>query len=299
MIRVSASAFDILWADLCAGPPPGVLDVPSGGRTGAERARIREDVYANLAERGLVPDGRLDPALTERLAVLASAPVTVEGEFLFDLDDPHPLRAVVAARTTGRGVLAVQPQRTIGLAAVGEGREFAEAAAVLPDVEAGPGNGVSLPSTALAAADDPVFGEVSGSRAHERQLREVLAIQARPVLAAGQFSVYRLGAGSGRRNRVGGLTWFLTDVGAYTGVTAPGADGLPWTTVAPADRERVAARLADLARTADTAGSDHPASAAERGQAAGGAATGRPDAPGVAADRTTDSGIAVRPTSRG
>lgn len=260
MIRVSASAFDILWSDVVtdAAPRPGVLRIPSGGATDTERRRIREDVYANLADRGLLPGGRVDEVLCARLEALASAPVTIECEFLFDVAaDEEPLRAVLAGSRTGPGVLAVQPERTIGVAAVGEGRLFADAAGVLPDVEPGPGAGVNLPSDALSAADDPVFDGrafdgTAGSRAYEQQVREALAIQARPVLAAGQFTLTRRTAGEPPR-RLGGATWFLTDVGAYTGVTHRGGDGRSWTSVAPADRDRVAARLADLADAEDGA----------------------------------------------
>lgn len=243
MIRVSASAFDILWADVAHGAPPGVLTVPSVGRTDGERRAVRSEVYANLTDRGLYP-GELDAALRERIEVLAQPALTVECELLLDLSESEPLRAVVAAGGGGRGALAVQPHRTIGLAAVGEGRTCAEAAAILPEVDGGPGRGVSLPADALTGGD-PADGETTGSRARDRQVQEARAIQARPVVAAGQFSVRRrVGA---RLDRVGGLSWFLTDVGAYAASVQRGGDGRPWATVAPADRERVAARLADLA----------------------------------------------------
>ncbi|GAA1224637.1 ESX secretion-associated protein EspG [Prauserella halophila] len=243
MIRLSASAFDILWSDLDLGAPPSVLALPSVGRTDGERARIREEVYANLADRGLYP-GELDAALHARLAGIAAAPLVIDCEVLFDPADAEPLRGLVAELRDGRGVLAVQPHRTLGLDAVGDGRACAEAAAILPDLDAGPGHGVSLPSRALAEAADPVYDGATGSRAHDRQVQEVLAIQARPVLSAGQFSVYRREAT--RLVRQGGLSWFLTDVGAYTATVLPGSDGESWTTVAPADRDRVTARLADL-----------------------------------------------------
>ncbi|MCP2252492.1 EspG family protein [Prauserella aidingensis] len=243
MIRLSASAFDVLWSDLDLGAPPAVLAVPSVGRTAEERARIRQEVYANLADRGLYP-GELDETLRARLTGIARAAVLIDCEVLFDAADPEPLRGLVAESEGGRGVLAVQPNRTIGLDTVGDGRACAEAAAILPEVDAGPGRGVSLPSTALEAAADPVYDGGSGSRARDDQVREVLAVQARPVLAAGQFSVYR--RETTRLVRQGGLSWFLTDVGAYTATVAPRSGDDSWLTVAPADRERVATRLADL-----------------------------------------------------
>ncbi|SFQ07015.1 EspG family protein [Amycolatopsis arida] len=247
MIRVSASAFDILWADLGHAGVPAPLCVPSVGVTEAERAAVREAVYDNLAERGLLVDGVVEPELVTRLAVLAGAEATVECEALLDMDDPEPLRAVAAARD-GLGVLAAQPRRTIGLSEIGEGELVAAAVGVLPELEPGPGYGVSLPASALGSAmADPVFDEGGAddlSAAHAQQIREVLAIQARPVLAAGQFSVcVRAG---GRPRRLGGVSWFHTDVGAYLGAVAPGRGGQDWLTVAPTDSVRLAGRLADF-----------------------------------------------------
>jgi hypothetical protein len=246
LIRLSASAFDILWSDLGHSRVPGPLCVPSVGATEAERAVIRRSVYDNLAERGLFGEGRLDPALEERLDLLASASVTVECEAMIDFADPQPLRCVAAA-TGGAAVLAAQPKQTIGLSALGAGDLVAAAVGVLPELEPGPGYGVSLPAAALGAdVADPMFetGGDGRSRAFEQQIREVLAIQARPVLAAGQFSV-RLGSGA-RSSRIGGVSWFVTDVGAYLGAREPGRAGQDWVSVAPADNGRLAARVAAL-----------------------------------------------------
>ncbi|HVV10393.1 ESX secretion-associated protein EspG [Amycolatopsis sp.] len=242
MIRVSASAFDILWQDLGFTGLPAPLDVRSVGVTEHERADIREAVYGNLAERGLYPGGRLDPALAERLAVLAEAEVYVECEALTDLADEAPLRAVAAAGGK-RAVLAAQPSRTIGLSAIRDTEIFSAIVDLMPPLEPGPGFGVTLPASALRGeAADPVTDGGTGTRA--TQIREVQAIQARPVLGAGQFSV-RVREG-GRLRRAGGVSWFRTDAGAYFGAVAPGRGGQDWVTLAPADSARLSARLADL-----------------------------------------------------
>ncbi|MFD8499916.1 ESX secretion-associated protein EspG [Amycolatopsis sp. NPDC059657] len=241
MIRVSASAFDVLWADLGHGAPPGPLELRSVGATEAERAEIRRDVYDNLAERGLFDAGALDEALESRLAVLASADVYVESEALADMTAESPFRAVAAARGR-RAVLATQPDRTIGLSEIRESDLFSAIVDVLPELEPGPGYGVSLPSEVLSG--------VSGSRtgSYERQMREVHAIQARPVYSAGQFTV-RVRDRDGLR-RAGGVSWFSTDVGSYFGSIAPGRGG-DWITVAPADAPRLTSRLASLLATDD------------------------------------------------
>lgn len=239
MIRLSASAFDIVWADLGFGRPPAPLRVPSVGATASERADIREDVYRNLAERGLYAAGRLDPLLVERLDTLGGADGYVECEAVVDGEADNPLRAVAAAGGK-RAVLATQPSRTIGLSAIRDTEITTAVVNLVPGLRPGPGHGISLPAEVLGGP----IGDRANTGSYRDQIREVLAIQARPVLAAGQFSV-RIRR-ERRLCRTGGVSWFRTDEGAYFGTVAPGRGGQDWVTVAPADPRRLAARLAEL-----------------------------------------------------
>lgn len=249
MIRVSASAFDILWSDRGYSGVPRPLAVRSVGESDDERARIRTEVYANLAERGLLRDGELEPVLLDRLDALAGGRWAVECEALTDLGEPEPLRAV-AVITGERGVLAVQPRRTIALSAIRPAEVFDAVVGVLPDFPAGPGVGVSLPASALGAVG-LAGAEASTSRrarVFEQQAREALSVQARPVLAAGQFSV-RVRQGAGWR-RLGGLSWFVTDVGGYLGTVAEGRNGERWLSLVPADPVRLVTRLVGVVEDA-------------------------------------------------
>lgn len=236
MIRVSASAFDILWTDLGHDRPPEPLTVRSVGGTDEERAEVRKAVYENLAERGLY-DGALAPALASRLDLLAGGEVFVACEALADMTAAAPFRAVTATRGS-RGVLATQPEQTIGLDSISSSELCTALVDVLPELSPGPGYGVNLAASALS-------GSPSESRSTSAQQQEVLAIQARPVYAAGQFSVSRRTA-SGRVSRVGGLTWFDTDVGAYCATKSAGRGGQEWVNVTPVDSTRLAARVAAL-----------------------------------------------------
>jgi hypothetical protein len=138
-------------------------------------------------------------------------------------------------------VLAAQPEQTIGLDSILPGELCTAIVDVLPELAAGPGYGISLPASTLSG--DPVSGTAAA------QLEEVRAIQARPVYAAGQFGVSRRSAG--RVVRVGGLTWFDTDVGAYCATKTPGRGGQEWVTVTPVDSTRLAARVAALLNPED------------------------------------------------
>ncbi|SFW76512.1 ESX secretion-associated protein EspG [Amycolatopsis australiensis] len=241
MIRVSASAFDILWTDLGHDRPPEPLTVRSVGGTDEERAEVRKAVYENLAERGLYDGTAVEPALVSRLDLLASGEVYVACEALADMTASTPFRAVTAVRGR-RGVLATQPEQTIGLDTIGESELCMAIVDVLPELAAGPGYGVNLPAAALTA--DPASPSASA------QLQEVRAIQARPVYAAGQFSVSRR-TPSGRLARTGGLTWFDTDVGAYCATKTPGRGGQDWVTVTPVDSAHLASRIASLVAPED------------------------------------------------
>jgi hypothetical protein len=246
LIRVSASAFDILWTDLgFARGVPEPLSLHSVGATHRERAEIRQAVYDNLADRGLYAGGSLDPALEARLDLLATAEVYVECEALADMSADVPFRAVTASRGK-QAVLATQPSQTIALSGIGAGEVFSAIVELLPELQPGPGYGVSLPVSALGGVEDPVFGggpSSARSGSHERQLSEVLAIQARPVHGAGQFSV-RVRDEQGKLRRVGGVSWFTTDVGAYFGTVSPGRGGQDWLNLTPADAPRLISRLA-------------------------------------------------------
>ncbi|GAA4546903.1 ESX secretion-associated protein EspG [Amycolatopsis samaneae] len=245
MIRVSASAFDILWTDLGFARPPDPLSVRSVGGTEEERARVRAEVYRNLGDRGLRDGGRLDPALEDRLGLLAGGEVYLACEALADMTAETPFRAVSAVRGE-EGVLATQPEQTIALSGIGAAEWCSAIVDILPELTAGPGYGVTLPASSLGGAGDPVYGERGArSAASAAQLREVLAIQARPVYGAGQFSV-SVRDRDGRVRRAGGLTWFDTDVGAYCAATSSGRGGQEWVTVSPVDSQRLVDRIGGL-----------------------------------------------------
>ncbi|MFD2422562.1 ESX secretion-associated protein EspG [Amycolatopsis pigmentata] len=207
-----------------------------------DEAGIREALYRDLAERGLSTEGGPDPSLMAGLTTLSEADVYVECEGLPDLARDGEVRAVAAAGGR-RAVLVGHPGETLGLSGIRETEIWTAVVGLVPPLEPGPGHGVTLPASALRAlAEAPAYGLGNGTSAYGGQIREVMAIQARPVLGAGQFSV-RVRE-NGRLRRTGGVSWFVTDAGSYLGSVGAGRGREDWVSVSPADPQRLVKRLA-------------------------------------------------------
>ncbi|MFE2752221.1 ESX secretion-associated protein EspG [Actinosynnema sp. NPDC059335] len=238
---LSAREFDVLWDGLDLGPKPYPLDVPSVGRTAAERAEAAEEAHRDLAERGLVTDRGPNERMADQLRLLSRHDVSVDAVGHID----HPLRAL-AAGDGRQGVLAAFGEDRLWLAGIRPTALAGSIVAVLPANHAGPGRAMSVPYRAIAtaagtAADDDPFASTGqdtervaliGSGLSARDAAE-LAELAGNRRAGGQFGV------SHRRWRSPVVvTWFDTPRGRYLGVR----DG-EWVSFAPSDNDRIAARI--------------------------------------------------------
>jgi hypothetical protein len=240
---LSAREFDILWDGLGLGPKPYPLDVPSVGRTVAERAEAAEQVYRDLAERGLVTGREPDERLAGQLRLLARHDVSVDAVGHID----GPLRAV-AAGDGQHGVLAAFGEDQLWLVGIRPTALAASIVAVLPTNQAGPGRSLSVPYQAMAAAvkpttyDDPhAFASTDDEHARITMVKAGLSTRDAAELAelagnrqaGGQFGVSH----RQRRSPVV-VTWFDTLRGRYLGVR----DG-EWVSFTPADNDRLTARI--------------------------------------------------------
>src|SRR5438270_5187094 len=107
---LSPLELDFLWETFGAGELPYPLEVRSHGATLDERARLRGQVLAGLAQRGVADGrGRPEPHVENFFEVLASAEVSLDSVHLTAPDGP-PLLAVAGA-LAGQGVLTVRDQR--------------------------------------------------------------------------------------------------------------------------------------------------------------------------------------------
>lgn len=239
---LSTGELDLVRGRLGLRRPPYPLEVPSAGATAGERARLTEEAYARLAERGLAAGERLDPELEGLVRVLFGCSVSVDAIGHTD----RPLRAVAGADGTS-GVLAVQVDDQLRLSRIRPTALATSLVGVLPANEPGPVGPLSVPHRALARAADPdeddemsFFGEPDERAILDRE--GVSGKDAKRLLTfaeqrrcGGQFGVSR---GTWRSPTL--VAWFDTRDGRYLVVGEKS-----WVSFAPADLDRIAARVGE------------------------------------------------------
>jgi hypothetical protein len=248
-ITVSLAAVDLLCEQLELGTPPVIFDVPAVGVTMADRARIRDAVLADLAERDLCSGTEIDRKLVTRLTLLCRAPLAIEATGI--LHPEHRLCAQVSSN--GRtAVLAVLEDQSVRLTAT-------RPTAVIPSVvqligTARPGSGRSITYPTVHSPHPPIQAptgkaggllQTSSPRQSQTQRPPPQAghIFAEPRLQTGTFTVvHRL-----RHERTSPvLLWFDTAAGRYIGYLTTGTNDQTWTTYTPADNSRITQHLTNL-----------------------------------------------------
>jgi hypothetical protein len=251
---LSTREFDFLWAHLGLGRMPYPVDVPSAGTTIQERARLREQTFEGLRDKGLLRDERLEPDLADLLRVLAAPTVSVDTVGFGD----GPLRGLVASDGSRAALVALYGD-TLSFAEIRPTALATSIVDVLPPGDAGSRPAISLPYQALQKAvngdDDDPFGDgderdilISNGLSDEDATTLVELADRR--VRGGQFGVTTLRPPT--RTRPGArtrsktmVTWFDTADGRYLMVH----DGA-WISLAPADAGRIAHRINELLRTA-------------------------------------------------
>lgn len=244
--------FDFLWAHLDLPEMPYPVDVPGNGTTVEERARLRDETFDGLRDKGVLRGDRVVPRLADLLAVLAAPTRSVDTVGYGD----GPIRGL-AASDGGTAALVALSSGVLAFAAIRPTSLATSIVGVLPPGEAGPGMPISLPRQALRTAvegddDDPFGGdERDVLMAHGLSDEDAAALVdlADRRVRGGQFGVTttgrptRLGRGSRLRSQTV-ITWFDTGEGRYLAVH----DGA-WLSLAPADGGRIAHRIDELLRT--------------------------------------------------
>ncbi|HEU5476010.1 MAG TPA: ESX secretion-associated protein EspG [Actinophytocola sp.] len=244
--RVSLAAADILSQSLALNLRLFPFEIPSVGRLKQDRVRIARMVFLDLARRGLVRNGELDPGLRRALDTIADYRVAVA--VLGTLEKGKQIMARASANGD-TGVLAVQDGQHFRLELIRPTALAATVVGLLPKADAGPGQSVTLTKPALRGDEaTSLFGDVSAPRhtVTPSALRVAEGYLTRPRTGAGFFAVSGKDR-NGKDVRTGEVGWFDTDAGRYLNLSRPpGEDGQIHGTLSPADNARLTQQLGHL-----------------------------------------------------
>jgi hypothetical protein len=240
---LTAVEFDVLWERLRLGPTPVVLQLASPGRTRTERRGLQAAVWRELRGRGLAGLDGPDPEIARLLHLLARPSEQLELRAWWG----RSVRVVVAGRT-GVSALAQREGDSVTVSACGS--LPSTLVGIFPPAARGPGRACTAPTDALdgvpladirpalvgagvPAAEAALLARMLAGTDHRGQV---------VALAGDRWGVLR---------RAGGVLGVLdAPRGRYLLTRSTAADGVEWTTVAPADERQLRHQIAELLATA-------------------------------------------------
>jgi hypothetical protein len=261
---LSLAAVDIVSQTLNVNARLFPFEIPSVGQFQTDRIRIARAVFTDLAKRGLVRQGDLVPDLTLALRTLSDYQIAVAAMGTVEqVDGKKGTEDLLAGSSIGKeilarasatqetGVLAVQDGQMIRLELIRPSALAVSMVGLLPKMEPGPGQSVTLTQlTPGSRRDDEQGGYFQhvhgpgGSSARASRLAE--SYLTRPRTGAGFFAVSGRNR-QGKEVRAGELGWVDTDAGRYLTLSRPpDEDGQAHNTVSPADAARLTQQLGQL-----------------------------------------------------
>ena len=247
MFAISTTIFEVLWDELRLPPMPARITIAQHGATLTDRVRIRDAALAEAQRLGLGRPPHLDRRLTDLLGVLARHERAVSLRELAG----HRRRAYAAAG--GRhGAMGVIHRERVSVHAIPGDHLARELLAMLPDLPAGPGSAVSVPSTAFDAAM-PAYTDARDSAEARRILHDAgvggrdlerLLTIARDTVNCGSIGVHKREHNNAKF--VGSLGYADTSRGRYAIVRRDDRAGRSYTTVIPTDIDGLHKRLQRL-----------------------------------------------------
>ncbi|MCP2166177.1 ESX secretion-associated protein EspG [Goodfellowiella coeruleoviolacea] len=246
-VVLSTLEFDVVWESERLPNRHVALDVPSPGITHTERAALVGGAWESLEGRGLARSGRVVPELADRLAVLAHPAVSVDCWVWAD----RKISALAGAAGND-AMLAVVDRDEVWLIDTRASALAEAAVSVAGDMPAGGGRSVSLPTDELQQAaaevgDDPeLLITALARRGVPLSEAQTLAGMVSGMGTKGQFGAQRAGRQGPpeRADRV--IAFHDTPAGRYLHQIRPSTDGRRWSTITPADNQRLASCVWEL-----------------------------------------------------
>lgn len=251
-IVLSALEFDVVCeAEKLTEHRHVALTVPSPGATYTERAELVAGAWAGLRQRGLAEGhrDRVDVDLGDLLVLLDRPQRSIDVRIWAD----RPVRALASANGPN-GLLTIVDGDIVELTPVRAGSLAEAAVSVAGDAEPGAGRPVSLPNDVLREASD--YAGPDNPQVFVDELRSLgvgtddaaeVARMADGMGMRGQFgaeSSPQRGAKPERADRV--VAFHDTPQGRYLHVVRASGDGRRWSTIAPANNQRIAEYVREL-----------------------------------------------------
>ncbi|CCH29159.1 hypothetical protein BN6_18390 [Saccharothrix espanaensis DSM 44229] len=250
---LSRLEFDLCWEHLKLGEYPTILTISSHGATSDERRALLAGAWRGLAARGLVERSDLDPRLAGWLELLARPEREVDARLR--LDDGPRIRAVAAARR-GHAVLAMLTTETLVLQRIDESGLADAVVSLLPTHQTPRSRSISLLATDLEKA-----ASVAGASASKMELAlrdngvprpdaQKIASVLGGVTRMGQFGTavrpLRNGSPGPRVRGPYAVSFYDTEEGRWQFTRRPSGDGRDWSTLSPADHQRLVHSVSEL-----------------------------------------------------
>jgi hypothetical protein len=251
---LSRLEYDLCWDQLQLGEQPTALAINGHGHTMDERRAMLNDAWRSLTAKGLVDRAQLDPDLADVLRLLARPECELDARLRLDPQGPRT-RAMAAAR--GRfAAVAVLTTENLILETVDESALARSLVSLLPPHQLPRSRSISMPSELLDRAA-AAAGESAGQL--EVVLRDGgLTWQDAQKVGSVLGNVVRMGqfGAAARENRNGTLglrrrgpyvvSFYDTPEGRWQFTRRPSGDGRDWSTLAPADHQRLTQAVTEL-----------------------------------------------------
>ncbi|WP_309115775.1 ESX secretion-associated protein EspG [Saccharothrix sp.] len=259
-LTLSRLEFDLCWDHLRLGEYPAILSIPAHGATLDERRKLFDGAWDSLETRGLAARRDPDPRLAGWLELLARPEQEVDARLR--LDDGPRIRAVAAARR-GHAVLAVLTAETLSLQEIDESALASSVVGLLPPHAMPRSRSVSLPAADLEKAAATAGESASRMEAALRdngiprpdaqKISSVLG----GVVRMGQFGAavrpVRHGVPGPRTRGPYAVSFYDTAEGRWQFTRRPSGDGREWSTLSPADHQRLVHAVSELLSSAQEA----------------------------------------------
>lgn len=242
---LTQQAADILSEDLSCDLRQFPFEIGHHGATVDERAQIRGTVWKELQQRKIADQDEIAPEAHHALTLLHKPDLTL-AVTAADSHSGEVFRARIAA--SGRtGVQAIQDEHGLRISTI-DPRGLARVCTdLLPDLAPGKLESATIsaqPRQTGGGGESSWLSDAQPRQAGGPEMRKMQQIMALPTQRVGYIFVTGRDQ-HGKPVQLPAVGWRDTDKGRYSVTTRRNHDGQDWTTIAAADKQRLATYIGD------------------------------------------------------